>query len=322
MRVVQYQSAERPAVYTEIVPFQPKEGEVLLEIQNSALNHRDVFITKGLYPGLQTGVVLGSDGAGLWQGKPYLINPNVDWGPNRQLPGENYSILGMPHHGTFSELIAIHPNRLAELPEHLSLAEGSALPLAGLTAYRVLFTRCQLTPEDRICISGIGGGVALFVLQFALATGAEVWVTSSSTKKIDRALEMGATGGILYTSDSWYKTLKKQSGGFDVIIDSAGGEGFSNLISTANPGARIGIYGGSKGAINKLSPQVIFWRHLNIFGSTMGSDQDFEAMVRFVSQHKIVPVVDSVYKLADFQAGFDKMDRGDQFGKIVFDNKN
>jgi NADPH:quinone reductase-like Zn-dependent oxidoreductase len=159
-------------------------------------------------------------------------------------------------------------------------------------------------------------------MQFALAAGAKVWVTSGSQDKVHRAMERGASGGQLYTEDLWHKQLLKESGGFDVIIDSAGGSGFSQLVSTANKGARIGIYGGSKGKIENLSPQIIFWKHLNIFGSSMGSDQDFAQMVQFVDQHKIVPVVDSVYKLSEFEQAFARMKHGSQFGKIVFDHKS
>ncbi|MCB0689013.1 MAG: zinc-binding dehydrogenase [Saprospiraceae bacterium] len=321
MRAIQYQSKEQPLALSLIDDPVAGIDEVIVNLKYSALNHRDVFITKGLYPNLRPGTVLGSDGVGEWQGKEYLINPNIDWGPDQQLPADEYHILGMPDDGTFAEKIAIHPDRLVRKPEHLTSSQAAALPLAGLTAYRVLFSRCQLSAEDRLLVNGIGGGVALFVLQFALAIGAEVWITSSSQEKIDRARGIGATGGILYSEDNWHKSLKKNSGGFDVIIDSAGGAGFSQLISTANKGARIGIYGGSCGPILNLSPQVIFWKHLNIFGSTMGSDQDFTAMVDFVDQYTIVPVVDSVFALADFKRGFDRMDHGLQFGKIVLDNR-
>jgi len=321
MRAIQYQSTEHPAVLAAVDLPSPQSDDVLLDMQYSALNHRDVFITKGLYPNLQPGVILGSDGVGLWKEKPFLINPNVQWGPDHRLPEDKYNILGMPRDGTFCEKMAMKTDRLVEVPAHLTMEQAGALPLAGLTAYRVLFSRCQCAKEDRVCVSGIGGGVAIFVLQFALAQGAEVWVTSSSKEKIERAIDMGAAGGYLYTNENWHKSMKKQTGGFDVIIDSAGGSGFSHLVSMANKGARIGIYGGSRGPIQNLSPQIIFWNHLNIFGSTMGSDQDFIAMVQFVDRHKIVPVVDSVFKMSDFHLGLNRMDQGLQFGKIVFDNK-
>jgi len=165
-------------------------------------------------------------------------------------------------------------------------------------------------------ISGVGGGVALFAFQFAIAAGAEVWVTSGTGWKIDNAMKMGAAGGINYKNADW-KSFGKESGGFDVIIDSAGGDGFSNLIKVANPGARICFYGGTRGKITALNPQIIFWKQLSIFGSTMGTDEEFKDMVDFVDQHEIIPVIDSVYSLKDGNDAFKRMENGLQFGKIV-----
>ena len=295
----------------------PSESSILVELKAGALNHRDVFITQGLYPGIVEGTVLGSCGAGVYDGQPVIINPNVNWGPNPKYFGRNYSILGMPINGTFAEGIWTSKDRLADMPSHLSFEQAAALPLAGLTAYRALISKCQVTAQDQVLISGIGGGVALFAFQFALAVGAKVFVTSSSQAKIDRAIAMGAAGGARYTEPNWHKAFMKEVGGFDVIIDSAGGDGFGALTSLANPCGRIGIYGGTRGAINRLSPQKIFWKQLEIYGSTMGNDQEFQDMTAFVNQHKIVPIVDEVFSMEHGANAFKKMEEGKQFGKIV-----
>jgi zinc-binding alcohol dehydrogenase/oxidoreductase len=320
MKALQYHSPDQPIICREVDEPALQEGEIILELAYSGLNHREVWMTKGLYPKLQPGITLGSDGVGYWNQQAYLINPNVGWGPDQQYPLDTYNILGMPRPGTFAERIAIRPERLAAVPDHLTLSQAAALPLAGLTAYRALIKRAKVTAADRVCISGIGGGVALMILQFALAVGAEVWVTSGREDKIRRAVNMGAVGGQLYTETDWHKKLSATSGGFDLILDSAGGPGFGQLLTTARKGARLIIYGGHRGLIQNLSPQIIFWRHLDIYGSTMGSDEDFLEMIGFVEKHRIVPVIDSVFDLTDFQKAFDRMDRGDQFGKIVFDN--
>lgn len=318
MKALLFEQANKPLKLEEIDDPVPDRGEILLNMQCAALNHRDVWITKGLYPNLQSGVVLGSDGVGIYKNDAWLVNPNISWGSDIQLPRDDYQILGMPEHGTFREKMAISRERLIRMPDHLTLEQGAALPLAGLTAYRVLFTRCQLKAGERVCISGIGGGVALFALQFALAAGAQVWVTSSSQAKIDRAIEIGATGGVLYNEDKWSKRLVKESRGFDVVVDSAGGAGFGALVSTCNKGGRVGIYGGSAGKISSLSPQIVFWKHVSILGSSMGSDQDFEAMVDFVQQQKIVPIVDTVFEFDEYPKALARMEAGTQFGKIVF----
>lgn len=145
-------------------------------------------------------------------------------------------------------------------------------------------------------VTGIGGGVALFAAQFALAAKADVWVSSGDDDKIEKAIALGMQGGENYKNIDWHKNLQQKSGGFDVIIDSAGGDGFSYLMDIANAGARIGIYGGTVGKINNISPQKIFWKQLNIFGSTMGNHQEFTEMLNFISTHKIKPVIDSIYK--------------------------
>lgn len=302
--------------YKKVENPKEKEGHVIVRIQAGALNHRDVWITKGMYPGIRPNVILGSDGSGIYKDREYIINPNHDWGDNPKVQGKNYHILGLPTSGTFAEEVSVRSDKIHLKPRHLSPEEAAALPLGGMTAYRALFTKCKLRRGERVLISGVGGGVALFAFQFAIAAGAEVWVTSGTGWKIDNALKMGATGGINYKNADW-KSFGKESGGFDVIIDSAGGDGFSNLVKVANPGARICFYGGTRGNITSLNPQIIFWKQLSIFGSTMGTDEEFKDMVDFVDQHEIIPVIDSVYSLKDGNDAFKRMENGLQFGKIV-----
>lgn len=294
------------------------EGQALVRVRAAALNHRDVWISQGMYPGIVFPVTLGSDGAGEYQGQPVIINPNIHWGTDPRFPAKSYSILGMPSNGTLAEYVAVGADRLVALPAHLSLAEGAALPLAGLTAYRAVFSKGKLQPGERVLVTGIGGGVALFALQLALSAGAQVYVTSSKAHKIEAARQMGASGGADYAQADWDKTLLQQAGGgFDLIIDSAGGEGFNTLIKLAAPGGRIVTYGGGQGSVPKFSPQSIFWKQLSIMGTSMGSDEDFMAMVAHVNQHQIRPVIDSQFSLEEAPQAFLRMQNGLQFGKII-----
>ncbi|MCB0518244.1 MAG: zinc-binding dehydrogenase [Lewinellaceae bacterium] len=298
----------------------PKEDQVLVNLQAAALNHRDVWIANGKYPGIQFPVVLGSDGAGLAGGKPVVIQPGIDWGKDERFQSKPYQIIGMPQNGTFAEYISVDQSQVLPMPEHLDFLHAAALPLAGLTAYRVLFTRCNSTAGEKVLITGIGGGVAVTCLQFAVAAGMKVFVTSSSDEKIEKAITLGAIGGANYKRKTWPKEIQELAGsGMDVIIDSAGGDSFSHLVKLCSPGGRIGIYGGTDGPIPNLSPQLIFWRQISILGSTMGSNKDFAKMLDFVEQHKIVPVVDMVFKLENANNAFERMSEGQQFGKIVFD---
>ena len=308
---------------------QPAEGEVLVQVKAAALNHRDVWIQHGQYANIKLPALPGSDGAGVvaevgagvdksWLGKEVMIDPSTGWGDNPRAQGKDFKILGMPQEGTFAEYVKVPATNLYEKPEHLSFEEAAAIPLAGVTAYRALFTRCGLQEGERVLVTGAGGGVALFAVQFAVAAGAEVWVTSSSEEKIERARNMGAEGGVNYKTEDWGRQLKEMAGGgFDVMIDSAGGEGFAQLIRISNPGARIGNYGRTAGTIKELNPAEIFWKQISINGSTMGTARDFADMVAFVKETKLKPVVDEVFPLEQAEQAFRRMDEGKQFGKIV-----
>ncbi|HVU23277.1 MAG TPA: zinc-binding dehydrogenase [Opitutus sp.] len=328
MRAVQISAVNRLEV-AEVADAEPKPGEALVRVRAAALNHRDVWIKLGQYAGLKWPCTPGSDGAGVvvaagagvdpaWLGREVVINPSFDWGASERAQGKDFSILGLPRDGTLAELIAVPVGQLAEKPKHLSWAEAAALPLAGLTAWRAVSSRGGLKHGERVLISGIGGGVAVFALQFAVPHGAEVWVTSSAPEKIARAVELGAKGGANYTEADWAPALAKRAGGgFDLIIDSAGGPGFESLVDLAAPGGRIAIYGATRGNPPGLPLRKIFWRQVSVLGTTMGSPGDWNAMTSYVAQYGIKPVVSEVLPLGRAGEAFALMERGGQFGKIV-----
>lgn len=317
---------QAPVLEARALP-EPKAGEVRIKIKAAALNHRDVYITQGLYPGIQLPCVLGSDASGVvdalgegcaahWQDAEVVVNPNIQWGDAERHQSTEYHILGMPSDGTFQEYICVPQDRLAPKPTHLSFEEAAALPLAGMTAYRALFGRAQAVAGERVLISGVGGGVALFACQFALAAGCEVYVTSGSASKIEKAIALGARGGVNYKEEDWHKQLRAQAGGFDVIIDSAGGEGFAKLVDLTRMGGRVAFYGGTRGKFT-LSPQRMFWKQVSILASTMASDEEFQAMIHFVATHKLVPQCAQRFSITEAAAAFAYMDEGKQFGKII-----
>jgi NADPH:quinone reductase-like Zn-dependent oxidoreductase len=306
----------------------PVPGEALVEIRAAALNHRDVWIKLGQYAGLKFPIIPGSDGAGTvvavgqgadasWLGREVIINPGSQWGPKERAQGASFSILGLPRDGTLAERIALPVAQLSSRPPHLSWEEAAALPLAGLTAFRALFSRAGLQPGERLLISGIGGGVALTALQFAVAAGAEVWVTSGSQDKIDRAVKLGARGGFLYSRAGWAAEAAQAPGLFDVILDSAGGEGFNALIDLAAPGGRLVFFGATRGNVPELALRKVFWRQISLLGSTLGSPMDWAAMTELVTRHKIRPIVDVIFPSEQAAEAFALMERGGQFGKIV-----
>ncbi len=294
-----------------------EDGHSIVQIETAALNHRDVWITKGKYPRLQFPLIMGSDGAGYLDNAKVLINPSLNWGDNPAVQAKDYRILGMPDQGTYAEAVRVPTRLVHPVPEHLSMEEAAALPLAGLTAYRALMVKCKPQAGEKVLISGIGGGVALFAFQFALALECEVYVTSGSDEKIQQSIALGAAGGVNYKDPQFAEKLSALCGGFDVIIDSAGGAGFTTLLKNCRPGGRISFYGGTQGNIPELNPQFLFWRQISIFGSTMGNDSEFLDMLDFMTTHKIHPIIDSVYPLEDANEAFQRMAEGKQFGKIV-----
>jgi len=305
-----------------------KANQALVKIKAVALNRRDQWIREGMYPNIQFGTTLGSDASGevievfnprdqSWVGQKVIINPNVNWGDNPKVQSADYSVLGMPTDGTFSEYVTVDMDRLVLQPIHLSDIEAAALPLGGLTAYRALITHGQVQANDTVLISGFGGGVAQFAFQFALAIGAKVYVTSGSTDKLERAMKMGAKGGFNYRDENWSKEVLKMSGGFDLVIDSAGGDQINTFIKIMKPSGRIVFYGATNGMPAKLDMFKMFWNQITLQGSTMGNDVEFSEMVRFVAEHDLIPVIDSVRPFSEIVSAFDQMKTGDRVGKLV-----
>ena len=327
MRAIQIESVGvvRLAQVAEPVP---QAGEALVALKAAALNHRDVWIKIGKYAGLRYPCIPGSDGAGVvaavgpggdpaWIGREVVINPGFGWGGSEAAQSPDFTILGLPRDGTFAERVAVPLVQLSAKPGHLSWEEAAALPLAGLTGWRALVSRARLAKGERVLVTGIGGGVALFALQFAVASGNEVWVTSSSDDKIARALALGARGGLRYDVGGWAEGAAKAPGPFDVIVDGAGGPGFSALLDLAAPGGRIVLYGATRGNVPEVVLRKVFWKQLSILGSTMGSPADWSAMTGFAGRNAIRPVVSDVFAFERGPEAFELMERGAQFGKIV-----
>jgi zinc-binding alcohol dehydrogenase/oxidoreductase len=327
MKAIVLEGINQPLVLKDLPDLHPGAGEVVVSVKAAAFNHRDWWIQKGQYAGLKFPVTPGSDGAGIvlsvgegvdknWLNREVIINPGINWGNSPKAHSPAFKILGLPDNGTFAEQVLVPAENLYAKPAHLTLEEAAALPLAGLTGYRALFNRADYQPAENLLVTGVGGGVALIVLQMAVASGGKVWVTSGSEDKIEKARQLGATGGVNYKNEDWYKNLHAE-GGFDVIIDSAAGEGFAKLIEIVNPGGRIVFFGGTKGAIKEIIPGRVFWKQLSLLGTTMGSDAEFAAMLRFVEEKQIKPIIDKIFPLAEAEAALRRMDDARQFGKII-----
>lgn len=304
----------------------PKDGEVLVNIKYASLNHRDLWITKGQYAGIRTPVVLGSDCSGVIADsnnsafkneEEVIINPTINWGGNDSFQNKNFRILGLPDNGTLAEFICVPLKNVYKKPEHLDFKEASAIPLAGLTAYRACFTKAKISKGDNVLITGIGGGVATFAMLYSVAVGANVFVVSGSQEKIEIAIKHGVIGGINYNDESWEKRFKEIHPKINKIIDGAGGETFAKCLDICTEGGTIVSYGATLGAVKNFEMRKVFWKQLNVLGTTMGSDIDFSDMLRFIEQNKIIPVLDNEYTLQNGADAFLRMNSGKQAGKIV-----
>lgn len=252
-------------------------------------------------------------------GKRVVIDPGTGWGVSEREPTYEYRIIGMqPDGGTFAEFIAVKASQVYEAPAHLTDEEAAALPLAGVTAFRATITKGCVDKGHTVLVPGIGGGVALSCMQFALAKGARVFVTSSSPAKIERAKGLGAAGGVLYTDADWTTQLVDMAGSaFDAVIDGAGGDHLPGYFRVLKMGGIVASYGATNGPPKRLPLARMFLQNQELRGSTMGSPREFRAMLDLVTEHKIRPVVDCVLPLEEHHAAFEKLSKSSQFGKVV-----
>ena len=308
------------------------ENEVVVKINSSALNHRELWISRGLYPGMTVPCILGADGAGVvvelgqhvdqdWMDEEVVIYPAYDWGGNDVTPLRKFRVLGMPDPGTLAEYIKVPVENLVKKPKYLNWSEAAAIPVAGVTAWRALKRHGHIKKGDHVLITGIGGGVAQAGLSIALAFGAHVFVTSSSQDKIDFAKSLGAQGGVNYKDEDWHNQLKVLSNGIDIVLDSSPSPVLDNYFRFMNYGGRIVAYGSTGSPKTTISISKFFLRHIQFIGTAMGSPREFQELLDFMTEHKIKPLVDSEF---DFESGLDAFDalrKGSQIGKIVINHR-
>ncbi|KAI2266028.1 hypothetical protein LOZ10_002029, partial [Ophidiomyces ophidiicola] len=321
----------------------PQGNELLIQITAAALNHRDLFIRQHLYPGVSFDTPLLADGVGTvvgagpdvahpetWLHQRVVLNPGFGWqdSPDGPETAAGYAIMG----GTLQEFIALDAREVERAPTHLSDAEAAALPLTGLTAWRALVTKAgerNSRAGAAVLITGIGGGVALMALRFAVARGADVYVTSSSAQKLQQARDLGARGGANYKEAGWEKQLLAQlppgKTHFDAIIDGAGGDVVDKAVKLLKAGGVLSVYGMTVGPKMPFTMSAVL-KNIDVKGSTMGSRKEFRDMVQFVAEQQLHPIVWRVVQGLDniqaIDSLFDDMKAGSQFGKLVIQIAN
>jgi len=294
-------------------------GEVVVELRAAAVNRRDLIVRSGLY-NFPIPFIPGSDGAGVRcdTGEEVVILPSLDWGEREEAPGDRFRILGGPDNGTYAELVKVPVDNVYPKPRRLSWEEAAALPLAGLTAYRALFTRARVTAGESVLVLGAGSGVATFAVLLARQAGARVLVTSSRREKLERARELGAEAGFDYTAGDWVAEVRDCTGGqgVDVVIDSVGST-WRDSLRCLRRGGRAVVFGATGGATVELEVRPFYFGQFSLLGTTMGSPREFVALLKVVEQGSWVPAIDSVRPLAEAAAAHERVAAGLHFGKLV-----
>ncbi|MGI9090247.1 MAG: zinc-binding dehydrogenase [Gemmatimonadaceae bacterium] len=294
----------------------------------AALNHLDLFAITGL-PGISITPpwIVGSDAVGVIDGTDDLviINPGISDGTceycrhGEQSLCVNFKILGEHLPGTLAGYVVVPERNIARIPRDTPIAEAAAFSLATLTAWRMVVTRANVRPDDEVLIQGIGGGVALAALQVAKHIGARVWVTSSSDDKLQRARNLGADETLNYRSVDVAREIRARTGkrGVDVVIDSVGEATWSSSLGALGKLGRLVTCGATSGPMVVTDARRLFWNQWSIMGSTMGNDAEFEAVAAELARGNLMPPIDSAFDLADGRAALERLQSGEQFGKIV-----
>jgi zinc-binding alcohol dehydrogenase/oxidoreductase len=291
-------------------------GEVVVELRAAAINRRDLLVRNPPGPAYRFDLPLipGSDGAGVRRdtGEEVVIYPGLGWGPREDAAGPDWRILGGPDDGTYAELVNVPAENVFPKPDRFSWEEAAAFPLAALTAYRALFEIGGLVDDESVLVLGAGSGVSTMAVSLAAQAGCRVLVTSSSQEKIDRAKELGAEGGVLYTEDGWAEA----AGPVDVVLDSVGST-WRESAKALRRGGRLVVFGGTGGPEVTVDVRAIYLNWQSIRGTTMGSARDFTGLLRMVKGGKWRPVIDSVRPLEEAAAAHERMQAGEHFGKLV-----
>ena len=311
--VLRYEDVEDPA---------PGPGEVLVRLRAASLNHLDLWIRQGL-PSVPKPRILGADGAGVVaalgegadafsEGDRVVLNPGLDDGAR---------ILGEHTDGTHAELVAVPAEYVHPIPEGLSFEEAAAFPLVFETAYRMLVTKARIEEGEWVLLWGIGSGVASAAFVIAKALGARTLVTSSSAEKLARAAELGADVTVNHADDDVAAAVKEATGGrgVNVVIEHVGEATWKTSLQSAAPNARVVVCGATSGPNPPAQLHRIWWKQLAVYGSTMGTREDFKGAYELVARGAAQPIVDRVFPLEQAARAHEYLEEGRQFGKVVLE---
>jgi NADPH:quinone reductase-like Zn-dependent oxidoreductase len=326
--VVRIEEVERP---------RPAPHEVLIEVGAAALNHLDLWVRRGLPIETTMPHIGGSDIAGIvvelgsgvdqaMVGERVVVNPSLSCGKCEWcLRGEqslcnDYRILGEHTQGGFAEFVVAPAANLYRIPEHIDFVRACAAPLVFLTAWRGLKTRARLGEGESVLVTGASGGVATAAIQIAKYLGARVFAITTSDN-VDQVRELGAD--VVYDREQkdfarqlWADTGKR---GVDVVFDSVGAALWKQNVRSLARLGRLVVYGATTGPEAELDLRQVFWKQIEIIGTTMSTQVEFRDVMELVFTGKLNPIVDQVLPLTSAREAHERLEAGKQFGKIVLE---
>jgi NADPH:quinone reductase-like Zn-dependent oxidoreductase len=319
------------------IPELRSSTDVRVRVRAAALNHLDLFVVGGL-PNVRITPpwILGADACGVVDavgdaapgvavGDYVVVNPGVsdrtcDYCRDGEQPlCPRFGILGEHRPGTFADYVVVPAANVRAIPSTVPIEQAAAFTLSTLTAWRMVVSRARVQAGESVLIWGIGGGVALAALQICKLLGARVWVVSSREDKLRRAAELGADELLDRTKVDVARTIREQTAkrGVDVVVDDVGQATWMQSLASLGRRGRLVTCGGTSGPMVETDVRRLFWNQWSILGSTMGNDAEFDAVVAELRAGRLTPVVDSVHSLANGRAAFERLERGEQFGKVV-----
>jgi NADPH:quinone reductase-like Zn-dependent oxidoreductase len=325
--VVRIEQVERP---------RPGRGEVLVQVRASAMNHLDLWVRRGIPIETTMPHIGGSDIAGVVAevgdgvdparvGERVVINPSLwcgrCWACAR---GEEsmcvrFRIQGEHTDGGFAEFVAAEADHVYRIPDSMSFEDAAAIPISYMTAWRSLVSRAALKPGEDVLVIGASGGTALAAVQIARLMGARVFAVTKGEEKVRRLRELGADVVYDRADTDWAKAVFKDTDrrGVDVVVENVGAPTWAGSVRALANGGRLVTYGGTAGPKVELDIRGVFWKQIQVIGTTMASRGEFEDLLRVIFSGRLRPVVDSVMPLDDARAAHEHLEAGGQIGKVV-----
>jgi NADPH:quinone reductase-like Zn-dependent oxidoreductase len=339
MKAVVFNQHGGPEVleYVDVPDPRPGPGEVLIEVKATSVNHIDIFLRRGM-PGVKVplpkiigsdaaGIIreLGPDVAGLTPGQRVTINPGIACGHCEFCSAGfgsqcvSWAMVGENRDGAYAEHVVVPAHIVLPIPEHISFEEAAAAPLVFLTAWSMMVGKGNIRPGEDVLILGAGAGVGTAAIQIAKLVGCRVFATASTAEKLQRAKELGADFLINYTTEEFDKSIRDLTNkrGVDIVVDYIGAHTWVRSLRSARRGGRVLTCGATTGFAPQTDLRHIFFRQVQVLGSTMGSHREFLDVMKCVFRGQLKPVIDRVLPLSEARKGHELIEQRAVFGKIV-----